>query len=80
MLYYKIHIIVNNNIVQVPERHGHTRKSPPQGHQDEQGTGAPLLWEKAERAGTVQAGKEEAQGDFFNIYKYLKRGCKGSFQ
>lgn len=28
------------------------------------------------RAGTVQLGEEEAQGDLTVVYKYLKGGCK----
>ena len=39
---------------------------------------------RAERAGTVQPGEEEAQGYLINVYKYLKGGAwkteSGSFQ
>ena len=30
-------------------------------HKDDKGTGASLLWGKAERAGTVQPGEEKAE-------------------
>ena len=31
---------------------------------------------KAEGAGTIQTGEDEAQVDIINIHKYLKGGCK----
>ena len=48
----------------------------PQGYQDSERPGAPLVCGKAVRAGTVQPGEEEAQGDFIDVYKYLKEGFK----
>jgi len=41
----------------VQERHGHTGVIPAKGHQDGEGSGAPLLWEEAERAETAQLEK-----------------------
>ena len=46
----------------VQERHGHAGGSPAQGRGDNEGMGAPLLWGKAEGAGTVQPREEKAQG------------------
>ncbi|KAK4820469.1 hypothetical protein QYF61_027930 [Mycteria americana] len=37
---------------------------------------ASLLRGKAERAGTVQPGEEQAQGDPINVHKHLQGGCK----
>jgi len=42
------------------ERHGHTGQNPTRVHEDDYGTGASLLREEAERAGTVQPGEEKA--------------------
>jgi len=39
-------------------------------------TGASLLWEEADRTGTVQPGEEKAQGDLIHVYKYLQGRCK----
>ena len=50
--------------------------SPGKGHKDHEGTGASDIWRAAERAQTVYPGEEKAQGDLFNIRKYLKAGCK----
>ncbi|KAK4828616.1 hypothetical protein QYF61_000068 [Mycteria americana] len=47
----------------VQERYGHTGESPIAGHKDDEGTRAPQIQGKAERAGTVQPGEEKAQGD-----------------
>lgn len=68
--------ILFNSWLPIQERHGCTGKSPTEGHQDTEGTGVPLLREKAERAGPTQPGKEEAQGDLINVYKCLKGRCK----
>lgn len=59
--------ILFNSWLPIQERHGCTGKSPTEGHQDTEGTGVPLLREKAERAGPTQPGKEEAQGDLINV-------------
>lgn len=45
-------------------------------HQDDKRTGVSLLRRKAERGGTSQSAEEAAQGDFINVYKYWKEGCK----
>jgi len=46
------------------------------GDEDGDGTGAPVLWGKAERAVTVQPGVEKAWGNLINVCKYLKARCK----
>ena len=43
------------------KRYGATGESPMKGHQDDEETGALFLNGKAERAGTVPLGEEEAQ-------------------
>lgn len=48
---------------------------PTKGHKDNEATRA-LLQGKADRAGMVQPGEEEAQGDLINVCKQLKGGCK----
>lgn len=48
----------------VAERHGRTEKSPMEGHEDDRGAGAHLLWER--RLGV----------DLTTAYKYLKGECK----
>lgn len=40
------------------------------------GTGASVLWGKAERAGTVQRGKEKAQEHLMKVHNYLEGRCK----
>jgi len=60
----------------VPEKPRLTGKSPSQGHQDDQGPGASLPWEEAERDGTVQPRAEEALGDLFHVFKVLKGECR----
>ena len=45
----------------VQERWGATGESPAEGYEDDEGTGAPLLRGKAERAGLVQPGEEKAE-------------------
>lgn len=44
-------------------------------HEDVWGTGASVLWEGS-RAGSVQLGEEEAQGDLTGVCTYLEGGCK----
>jgi len=51
----------------VQKRHGHTGQSPMKGHKDDEGTGASLLWGKAEGAEAVQPGEDKAQGDLINV-------------
>lgn len=46
-------------------------ESPAQGHRDDEGTEAPLLWGAAERAGTAQPGEELS-----NAFTYLKGDCR----
>ncbi|KAK4828615.1 hypothetical protein QYF61_000067 [Mycteria americana] len=60
----------------VQERYRHTGESPIAGHKDDEGTRAPQIQGKAERAGTVQPGEEKAQGDLISVHKHLKRRCK----
>lgn len=45
-------------------------------HHDDKGTGVSLLRRKAERGGTSQSAEKAAQGEFINVYKYWKEGCK----
>ena len=52
----------------VQEHHGHTGESPTKGHQDNEVTGASLLWGKAKKAGMAQPGAEEVKGDLI-MYK-----------
>lgn len=47
------------------ERHHHTGKRATQGHQEDQGSGAPLLWGEPERFESIQAGEEVAQGGYY---------------
>ncbi|PKU46764.1 hypothetical protein llap_2923 [Limosa lapponica baueri] len=42
----------------VQDRQGTTGESPVEGHKDDQGSGAPLLWGKAERPGSVLPGED----------------------
>lgn len=51
----------------------HTGESPQEGHKDDEGTGAVLLWGKAERAATVQP--KSPQGDLVSTRKYPQRWC-----
>ncbi|KAK4809428.1 hypothetical protein QYF61_009703, partial [Mycteria americana] len=51
-------------------------ESPSKGREDDEGTGAPVLCGKAERAATAQPGEEKARGDLINVYQYPKGGCK----
>lgn len=53
------------------DRHGHI-PCPAKSHQDDEGTGASLLGEKAERLGTVQPEEKKAQKDLVNVHKYMK--------
>lgn len=46
----------------VQERPRHNDKSKSESHRDDQRNGEPLLWGKAEIAGTVQTRKEDAEG------------------
>lgn len=46
------------------------------GHKSDEGTAASLLQGKARGTGTVQTGKEKASGDFFIVYKNLKKDTK----
>lgn len=48
--------------LQVQKRHGHTEEGPKKGHKDDEETGACVLCEKAERAGTVQDGEGSVGG------------------
>ena len=41
------------------------------GHEDDEGTGAPLIQGEAERAGTAQPTGEKAQGRLIRMHKYL---------
>ena len=45
----------------VQERWGATGESPAEGYEDEEGTGASLLWGEAEGAGLIQPGEEKAE-------------------
>lgn len=45
----------------VLKRNRHTGGSPTKGHEDDEVTGASLMWGEAERAGTIQPGEEKAQ-------------------
>ena len=56
----------------VEKRDGHIGESPTKGHKDDEGTGASLLWGKAERAGTVQPREEKAQGGSYQCIKILE--------
>lgn len=38
------------------------RMSPQNGHEDNEGAGAPLLWRQGEGVGAVQSGEDEALG------------------
>lgn len=38
------------------------RMSPQNGHEDDEGAGAPLLWRQGEGVGAVQSGEDEALG------------------
>lgn len=60
----------------VQGKHGHTWKSSVESHQDDEGTGAALLWREAEGAGIVQREAEEVQREwtswmYTNVYKYV---------
>lgn len=47
--------------------------SPTSAHQDGQGTGAPLLYEKLRE---LSSAWEEAQDDLIHAHKYMKGGCR----
>lgn len=53
--------------------HGHTQESAAKGHKGEKGSGASLLWGKAERAGTVRPEEEQAQGGL-TLEKEMRAG------
>ena len=54
-----------------------TWESPVKGHEDEEGTGAPLLWEEAEGAGDCSAWRRDGSEDLVNVCEYLRGGYKG---
>jgi len=56
----------------VQKTKGHTEESLVQGHRDDLVLGAPLLWGKTERAGTVRLEKRRLRGNFSNVHKYLQ--------
>lgn len=59
----------------VQYRHGYAEGSPTKGHQNDKGTGAPLLWAEAESWG-CSAWQRGGSGDLIDVYKYLKEGHK----
>lgn len=51
-------------------------ESPAKDHEDDEGTGEPLLGVEVESAGAVQSGKEKgAQQDLINVYKLKLHKC-----
>ena len=48
----------------------------PEGHDDDQRSGALLLQGKADRAGLLQHGKEDCWGDLTVAFQYLKKAYK----
>ena len=58
------------------ERWRATGESPAEGCKDDEGTGASVLWGKAERAGLVQPEEEKAERGPYKCYKYLRGGCQ----
>lgn len=49
-------------------------RCPVEGYQDDQRTGAPLLWGETGRIGTAQF-REEVQRNLINAYEHLKGKC-----
>lgn len=62
----------------VQERRGHNWYSPVKTQHNDEGTKAAVLWEKTERIGSAHPAQEELTGDLLNVYKFLKKGCKGN--
>jgi len=50
------------------KRHGHTGASPVEGHEDDEGIESSDKQGEAERAGTIQCGKEKAQRDLIHVH------------
>ena len=54
------------------ERQGPAGAGPEEGHKSDPRDGAPLLWGKAERVGTVQRGEDKSVGRSYSIFSVLK--------
>lgn len=63
-------------VVRSPQCKRDKIESPAKGCEDIKGSGAPLLWGKAERVWTSYSGEEMAQRNVANVSQYLKGDCK----
>lgn len=50
------------------QTYANTEESPAKSNEDDNKSGAPLLWEEARRTGNVHPKEEKLHGDFINVH------------